>query len=356
MKPEHPSSWDPHSDQPFKLDRSQKPRFKANNLNEYLRTALTTIGSIPAVAWHYACSQKHSPPPPTDFIGLGISPDHGDHNEVADLTEELGVQKLLLRVPSWHVSELDYYLDFAARFKGRDLLINILQSRQSVLDPSHWLDAVDQIITAFYPLTKTFQIGNAANRSKWGCHHTGEYLELLKGLSDLRKSRPDLVLGGSSVIDFEPLATLRTLSNGHRYQLDACTCALYVNRRGSPYARQYGLFDLERKIRLIRAMTEWSNRCAPRLWITETNWPLLNTRPYTPNSGLPRSTVDEITQAKYLTEYYRIAYQTGCVERVYWWQLVNPGYGLADHREDKIRKMPSFHAFANLFKGAILPE
>ena len=78
--------------------------------------------------------------------------------------------------------------------------------------------------------------------------------------------------------------------------------------------------------------------------------------PYTPNSGLPRSTVDEVTQAKYLTEYYRIAYQTGCVERVYWWQLVNPGYGLADHREGKIRKMPSFHAFANLFKGAILSE
>ena len=180
MKPEHPSWWDPHSDQPFKLDRSQKPRMKADNLNEYLRTALTAIGSIPAVAWHYACSQKHSPPPPTDFIGLGISPDHGDHNEVADLTEELGVQKLLLRVPSWHVSELDYYLDFAARFKGRDLLINILQSRQSVLDPSQWLDTIDQIITAFYPLTKTFQIGNAVNRSKWGCRHTGEYLELLK--------------------------------------------------------------------------------------------------------------------------------------------------------------------------------
>jgi len=356
MKPEHPPWWDPHSDQPFKLDRSQKPRLKADNLSEYLRTALTALGSIPAITWHYSRPQKHIRPSPVDFIGLGISPDHGDHSEVADLTEELDVQQLLLRVPSWHASELDYYLDFAARFKGRDLLINILQSRQSVLDPSRWLDTIDQIITAFYPLTKTFQIGNAVNRSKWGCHHTGEYLELLEGLGDLRKSRPDLILGGSSVIDFEPLATLRTLSNGHRYQLDTCTCALYVNRRGSPYARQYGLFDLERKIRLISAMTKWSNRCAPRLWITETNWPLLNTRPYTPNSGLPRSTVDEVTQAKYLTEYYRIAYQTGWVERVYWWQLINPGYGLVDHRENKLRKMPSFHAFADLLSGATLSE
>jgi hypothetical protein len=356
MKPEHPSWWDPHSDQPFKLDRSQKPRLRAANLNEYLRTALTAMGSVPAIAWHYFRSQKMTQPPPAEFIGLGISPDHGDHDAVADLVEELGVRKLLLRVPSWHTDALDYYLDFAARFKDRELLINILQCRQSVLNPASWLDSVEQIISTFYPLTKTFQVGNAVNRSKWGCHHTGEYLELLNGIDNLRKSRPNLILGGSSVIDFEPLAALRTLTNGHRYRFDACTCALYVNRRGSPYTRQYGLFDLERKIRLIHAMVQGSNRCEPRLWITETNWPLLNTRPYTPNSGLPRSTVDEATQAKYLTEYYRIAYRTACVEQVYWWQLVNPGYGLVDHREGAMRRMPSFNAFADLFRGALLSE
>ena len=90
-----------------------------------------------------------------------------------------------------------------------------------------------------------------------------------------------------------------------------------------------------------------------RLWITETNWPLLNTAPYTPNSGHPRSTVDEKTQAKFLTDYYHIAYATGLVERVYWWQLINPGYGLVDHRGANLRRMPSFYAFRKLLSKGI---
>ncbi|HJP06992.1 MAG TPA: hypothetical protein QF882_06020 [Arenicellales bacterium] len=354
MKPEHPSWWDPHSDQPFKLDRSQKSRFQGANLGEYLRTGLSAAALSPVIAWRYAGSAAVKPPPLTEFVGLGISPDHGDHDKIGELVEELGVKKLLLRVPSWHADQLEYYIAFAQRFNHCELLINILQSRQSVMEPDNWLRAVDSIITAFSPLTREFQIGNAINRSKWGCRHTGEYLDLLDGVNELRSRRPDVVLAGSSVIDFEPLATLRTLVNNRHYHLDACSCALYVNRRGSPYATQYGLFDLARKIRLIHAMALTSNRCPSRLWITETNWPLLNTKPYTPNSGLPRSTVDEASQAQYLSDYYRIAYHSGRVERVYWWQLVNPGYGLVDHRGGVMRKMPSFNAFANLLQKDVL--
>jgi len=352
----HPPWWDRHSDQPFKLKRSQKPRLRGANLLEYGRTGITAATLWPAIAWHYAMPVQTRPPLISDFVGLGISPDHGDHNAITELVDELGVKRLLLRVPTWHVDQLEDYLEFAERFKGRPLLVNILQSRDSVSDPESWARRVESIIRAFLPLTVEFQIGNAINRSKWGCRHTGEYLDLLQGITDLRQRMPELVLAGSSVIDFEPLATLRTLVNGHRYHLDACSCALYVNRRGSPYSTQYGVFNLARKIRLIHAMTLASNRSDDRLWITETNWPLLNTKPYTPNSGLPRSTVDEKTQARYLSDYYRIAYASGRVERVYWWQLVNPGYGLIDHRGNQMRKMPSFHAFARLLNTNVLHE
>jgi hypothetical protein len=95
------------------------------------------------------------------------------------------------------------------------------------------------------------------------------------------------------------------------------------------------------------------NRNARRLWITETNWPLLDTRPYTPNSGHPGRTVDEETQAAYLEQYYRIAYRTGWVERVFWWQLINPGYGLVDHRPGTLRKHPSYFALKKLLAGGL---
>ena len=106
--------------------------------------------------------------------------------------------------------------------------------------------------------------------------------------------------------------------------------------------------SLERKIQLISSLLRLSNRSSNHLWITETNWPLLNTKPFTPNSGNQRSTVNENTQADYLSEYYKIAWKTNKVERVYWWQLIQAGYGLVDHRFSKLRKMPSYFAFKRL--------
>ena len=348
MKPDQPSWWDPHSDQPYKLPKGEKPRATSAQVYEYLKTALTALVASPGVAWRYAFPGPKNYPKAIDFVGLGISPDHGDVNQLQDLVSELGVKRLLLRVPSWHCEQVDYYLRFAERFPDNSFLINILQSRDSVERPQEWRRALEVITDAFLPVTKEFQIGNAINRTKWGCRHTGEYLSLLEATDSIRKSHPGIVLGGSSVIDFEPLATLRTLINFHPFQLDACASAMYVNRRGSPRSKQYGLFSLREKLRLIFAITKLSRRSRGELWITETNWPLLNTKPYTPNSGLPRSTVDEETQARYLTDYYRIAHALGYVSRVYWWQLVNPGYGLIDHRDGEMRKMPSFFSFKRL--------
>ena len=349
MTPKHPNWWDHHSDQPYRLTPSQKRRDTFSHLIEYGKTALTGFAIFPfMLARLFRTAATTSRPEPADFIGLGISNDRSASNIAVELVEELGVKRLLLRVPTWHADQLEPYLDFAKKFSKQKILINILQSRDNAIDPEGWLRALERIITAFWPLPREFQLGNAINRSKWGCRHTGEYLTLLDVTTYLSKQFSGIVLAGSSVIDFEPLATLRTLLNFHHYQLDVCSALLYVNRRGSPFSRQYGVFDLERKIRIIAALASLSNRCGKHVWITETNWPLLNTKPFTPNSGNPRSTVNENMQAQYLTDYYQTAWRTGLVERVYWWQLNQAGYGLVDHRPNIPRKMPSFYAFKKL--------
>ena len=60
MTIEHPAWWDPHSDQPFKLSRQQKPRITAANLIELLRTGLSTAVLLPAIAWCYATQKPVS--------------------------------------------------------------------------------------------------------------------------------------------------------------------------------------------------------------------------------------------------------------------------------------------------------
>ena len=349
-----PGPWDPYSEQPYKLPRTDKPRHRRENLVEYARTLGTALCLTPLVAWHYARPRRLSrSPDPRDFVGLSVSPNAAFNTAIVDLVEELGVRQLLLRVPGWDLRDLPARVRFAEQFSDKGWVINILQNRDCVRDPQRWQRHCEQIFAAFRHLCRHFQVGNAINRSKWGCAHAGDYLRLTEAAEEARRSFPDIELLGSSVIDFEPLVTLRTLVNFRRFSLQHTAAQLYVNRRGSAFGRQYGIFDLQRKIRLVHAITTLSNRSESSLWITETNWPLLDTRPYTPNSGHPRSTVDEATQARYLKQYYQVAWHSRLVRRVYWWQLLNPGYGLVDFRGGKLRKHPSWFALKDMIDGEI---
>ncbi len=348
----HPDWWDPYSCQPYKMQDQEKPRSGLGNIIEYSKVAGSNLLGLPAILFKYLALNKSPSLASADqFVGLSIAPDVEYQMAIQEMVEELGVKQCLIRIPSWDLQNLESYVKFLEFFPQQEFVINILQSRDSIKNIGAWQRQVADIIQSTQHITQTFWIGNAINRTKWGCSHTGDYLQLQESVEELRDEFSQLTILGSSIIDFEPLLSWRTLWNFRKYQLQANAALLYVNRRHSPYGTQYGIFDLENKLRLAKAMTQLSNRCDDRLWITETNWPLLNTKPYTPNSGSPSRTVDEETQAKYLKLYYQIAYQTGWVEKVYWWQLINPGYGLVDHRQGELRKMPSYYALKQIIQG-----
>ncbi len=354
MEQRENSWWDFHSDQPYQLDPDSRPRLGFSGGREYLTIAASAAFAAPAVLWKYFRLRPQMPlPDAKSFIGLSVSPDPVNGSSIIDMLDELGVKQLLVRIPVWEISRLDHYVRFIEELGSRHVLVNILQDRESVAKPAQWFSCLRDIFAALSPVTTYFQIGNAVNRQKWGCAHSGEYLDLLEIANNLRNEFPHLKLVGSSVIDFEPLVTFRTVWNRRPYTLDVVSALLYVNRRGSPLSRQYGLFDLYNKLRMLYAIVCFGNRNRRRLWITEFNWPLLDTKPYTPNSGHPARTVDEKTQAQYLQQYYRIAFNTGWVERVYWWQLINPGYGLVDCRKGRLRKHPSFFALKELVAGGL---
>jgi hypothetical protein len=156
------------------------------------------------------------------------------------------------------------------------------------------------------------------------------------------------------VIDFEYHYTIRSLFNFFPIKYDTFTALLYVDRRGSPENKQMG-FDLKRKIHLLKAIMMLSPKTTEKLYITETNWPLSNTAPYAPTSE--KESVDVESYALYMVQYYLISLAAG-VERVYWHQLIAPGYGLIDNR-DGIKKYPAFEAYKtmlSLLKGAVLRE
>ncbi|RUM69065.1 MAG: hypothetical protein DSZ07_05485, partial [Sulfurovum sp.] len=156
----------------------------------------------------------------------------------------------------------------------------------------------------------------------------------------------NLKLIGSSVIDFEYHFTIRTLFNSYPIHYDKTASLLYVDRRGSPYATQMGIFDFKNKIAFLDTIVKSSSKTENSIYITEANWPLSGTAPYAPTSE--KECVSEELYNQYMIEYFEIALKSQKIEKVYWHQLIASGYGLLDNRGKKIRKTRAFYSFKKM--------
>jgi len=356
--------WDARSDQPDRMRvAADKRLLRRIALGEYARTAALAACAAPlwltgylrlAAGRRFPGAGAPARQPWADFLGVAVSPGH-EQARLRELIDELGVRRLSIRVPVWQRDNCEELMRFIAGFDDRRVLAVLCQDRGSVCDHQRWRADCRRIFAALPDNVDAVQVGNAVNRRKWGCAHIGEYLDLLAiaGAEHARSGRRTL-LAGSAVIDFEPVATLRSLLHRRAVRLDACSALLYVDRRGAPDARQYGYFDTARKIRAVASAVALSRRCADRLWLTEVNWPLAGHGAYAPTA--PELTVDEQRAGDYLRRYCQIAYASGYVQRVYVWQLVARGYGLVDP-DDAYRRRPAFDAVRDLLRaGQAAPQ
>jgi hypothetical protein len=263
--------------------------------------------------------------------------------EALDLLAETGVGQTLVRVPSWERGKLAVHEAFvrALRDRGFEVTLALLQRRSDVLEPGAWRAFLEEVFSRFASLVSTFEIGHAWNRTKWGVWDHREYVRLAEPAFELAP-RFGAKLAGPAVIDFEFHLYSVTLP---RLPFDKVTSHLYVDRMGAPENKQFG-WSAVKKLALLKAAVDVSARAGRDVWITEVNWPLSGADPYSPASGRPNVTEEE--QANYLIRYYVLLLASGLVERITWWQLAAPGYGLVDNREEPWRRRPAFHAFRTL--------
>ncbi len=346
--------WDSYSDQPHVIkDKAFKKSIYKKAAFDQLLTLGTTFLLSPLIALTYLLRQKKSHVDTQHFFAMSVNLDK-EPSLTPSLIDELGVETLLIRLPLWEMDRLKAYQSFVASLQGKDIMINILQDREHIENHTLLKEDIKRIFQAF-PTIQKFQIGNAINRKKWAFYTIKEYLSFYQVVQNVRdEAYHDKELLGSSVIDFEYHYTIRSLFNFFPIKYDIFTALLYVDRRGSPENKQMG-FDLKRKIWLLKSLMMLSPKTSNKLYITESNWPLKNTAPYAPTSE--KECVDVDTYALYMVQYYLISLVAGA-ERVYWHQLIAPGYGLVDHREG-IEKYPAFRAFKtmlSLLKGAKLQE
>jgi hypothetical protein len=343
--------WDEYSDQPYPIkDKNYKKQMYKKGALDMLLTLLTTLFLSPFIALRYLFLQNKHPDTHTIF-GMGVNADKLPEISPA-LIDELGLNRLLIRIPLCDMQNLQNYLEFVKRFENKHITLNILQDRFHVENLESTKDDVARILEQFAPYTQAVQIGNAINRKKWGFASMYEYMRFYSTIAPLKKRYPHIDFIGSSTIDFEYHYTVATLFNTFFPRYDKVSSLLYVDRRGAPENTQMG-FDFIKKIKLLYAIVSLSPS-KNKIVISEFNWPITNTAPFAPTSE--KECVSEKVYADYMVRSYLLALSTGMVETIYWHQLVASGYGLIDAREGT-RKREAFFAYkfmVQMLQGATL--
>jgi tRNA A-37 threonylcarbamoyl transferase component Bud32 len=343
--------WDALSDQPhLHAGRAAKLRARVADAGLHGRAGVVLARRLPVVLARFRALRRelHARPAPFGEPGVGLYGGSAPAAVLVTEVEALGLRRVLLRIHPWeHELERDQAIARELHARGHDVLLAVAQNRELVRDRPRWRAALDEIAERFAGLATHVQIGHAINRSKWGIWNPREYAELVADAGEVfaRRGPPALKIVGPSVIDFELYATCIALDwPENPVRFDAVTSLLYVDRRGAPENRQAGLDALD-KATLLRALIQTSRHGDRESWITEVNWPLRE-GPHSPAGR--HVAVGEEAQADYLARYYLLLLGSGMVERIYWWQLVARGYGLADHQGQGLRRRPSWSALAFL--------
>jgi len=340
-----PFIWDYDSDQPYQLkERSFKKAMRRKELFSLLATIFSTIFILPIAILLQSFIPKRAIT--TDnLFGMSINLDK-EPNTTKELVDELELSTLLIRFPLWEMERLEEYLEFVKVYKDKKIVLNVMQDREHIEDLALLKDDLIKLFSTFGPYVDSFQIGSTINRAKWGFFSVREYLRFYGVAYALKKERfSDVQLLGPSVIDFEYHFSVHALFNFFNLKYDALSALLYVDRRGAPENTQMG-YDLIKKIDLLDTLALLSPKSSRKIYITETNWPISNTAPFAPTSE--HECVDEESYANFLVRYYLLAFASQKVERVYWHQLIAPGYGLIDNREG-LHKRTAFKAFKTMY-------
>ena len=330
-----PFTWDSFSDQPTPIkDKVFKKKMRSSQKTSLIKMILTALVMLPIslVAMPFV---KRKQVKSEEFFSIGVDFQR-EPDQTNKLLEELEIDTLLLRFKLWEMdtlSELKIYLE---SHKDKKITLKILQDRENIENLDTFHTNLTLIFSELEEYVNIFEIGTTINRAKWGFFSVDEYNNFFQVAYSLKKKLyPSIKLIGSGVIDFEYHFTAQTLFNFYKYKYDGISSLLYVDRRGAPENMQLG-FALSDKIAWLSTMVWLSPKVGQELHLTEVNWPITGTAPYAPTSEY--ECIDEELYGDFMLRYHLLALASQQIDSVSWHQLIAPGYGLVDNRNNLKRR------------------
>lgn len=243
--------------------------------------------------------------------------------------------------------------------RGNAVALALVQDRNALLRPESWRKMLEYVFAETQDFADFYEVGHAVNRGKWGVWNFNDYLKLLAPALDAKRRFPHIRLTGPACIDLDLHSLPALLGKIPEGCFDALSQHLYVDRRGAPENFQ-GQLDTVGKCALHRAFARVYRCREEKIIISEVNWPLLHTGPWSPvgllfpNTGPWESppSVSEGDYAKFMIRYWLSAIASGHVSRLYWWRLAARGYGLIDDTgtPEKWRPRPAFEVLKSWLK------
>ncbi|WP_455756686.1 glycosyl hydrolase [Sulfurimonas sp.] len=342
-----PFEWDNYSDQPALLkDKVYKKKMRKKEFASLLKTILISLFILP-LSILLTPFVKRKTIDSKLFFSLGVDYQR-EPQQTIELLNELDVDRVLLRLKLWEMDTIDELKEFILACGNKKIILKVLQDREHIEDNELLKKDFIEIFSKLDGIVDIYEIGSTINRAKWGFFSVDEYNKFYQSVYDLKnKEFQHIKLIGSGVIDFEYHFTAHTLFNLFKYHYDGISSLLYVDRRGAPENAQLG-FALSDKIALLSTMVWASPKTKQSLHITEVNWPITGTAPYAPTSEY--ECIDEESYANFMLRYYMLSFASQQVDSVSWHQLIAPGYGLIDNRDNLIKR-PAFTTYKFMLKN-----
>lgn len=345
--------WDEYSGQPSVVLTGFERRNERATADIW-RTLWACLIQAPAIVKRYKHlkTQQYLQPRSLNLrLGVSVEVDT-DFAKQRELLQSLAPQSLLVRcyfhLGSDHQKHCVRALS-ELKADGHSVSLALIQSRQAINHPDQWALFVSEMLAKTHQLLDFVEIGHAINRVKWGLWNLSEMGRLWEHAELWKTQYPDLTFLGPAVNDFE-FQYYPPLLNRFGKAFDALSGHLYVDRRGAPENEQSGFNTLD-KCTLANAIARNFQKAG--YYITEVNWPLEDTGLHSPlagayiKNGAQQSAlhVSESTSASYMIRYALIALCSGMTERIWWWRLSHPGFGLIDNGSGW-RPRPGWHAYA----------
>lgn len=353
--------WDERSSQPVPVLASRERRWLrpvANILSSVFQ--LFSRGLSVRKAFGELAGASFSRPVPfsgTFGIALEESPETWDR-QLKYLNEMQGALRLPVLLRVYHHKDFGHRERVVARARelharGHSVAFAFVQDRKALLRPESWEKMLEYVIGETQDFADFYEIGHAVNRGKWGIWDFREYKKLIAPALKAKSRFPHIRLTGPACIDFDLHSLPALLGILPEGCFDTLSQHLYVDRRGAPENCQ-GKLDTVDKCALHRAVARTYHFREEKIIVSEVNWPLLNTGPWSPvgllfpNSGPWESppSVSEDNYAKFMLRYWLLTIGSGHVSRIYWWRLAARGYGLVDDTgsSENWRPRPAFYA------------